>query len=65
MQGPYSTCNQDQLDLQRNLTSLHEWSLKWGTNFNPSKCVILTMSHSESKKTKFYTLEGVIFEDVQ
>ena len=58
-------CTQDQLDLQRDLTSLHEWSLKWGMNFNPSKCVILSMSRSESKLTKFYTLDGVILEHVQ
>ena len=58
-------CTQDQLDLQRDLTSLHEWSLKWDINFNPSKCVFLSMSRSESKLTKFYTLDGVILEHVQ
>ena len=33
---------QDQLDLQRDLSYLHEWSLMWGMNFNPSKCVIIS-----------------------
>ena len=56
---------QDQLNLQHDLTSLHEWSLKWGMNFNPSKSVILSMSRSEHKLTKLYTLAGVILDHVQ
>lgn len=30
-------------ELQRNVTSLHDWSVKWGMTFNASKCVHLQL----------------------
>ena len=38
----------DQLDLQRDLSYLHEWSLKWCMNFNPSKFVIMSMGQAHT-----------------
>ena len=55
---------QDQLDLHHDLSYVHEWSLKWGMNFNPSRCVIMSISHSEHKLSKLYTLAGVILDHV-
>ena len=50
----------DQLELQNDLYRLEEWALTWGMKFNPSNCTILSVSHSRTPLTKFYSLCGVI-----
>ena len=27
------------IELQKNVTALYDWSLKWGMSFNPTKCI--------------------------
>ena len=59
------TAEQDQLILQRDLQSLHEWTVKWGMKFNPSKCQIMHLSRAQEPYTKFYELCGEILESVE
>ena len=59
------TAEQDQLILQRDLQSLHEWTVKWGMKFNPSKCQIMHLSRSQEPYTKFYELCREILESVE
>lgn len=37
---------EDQLALQKDLDILEQWANKWGMQFNPSKCNILSISRS-------------------
>ena len=52
----------DQLALQSDLTKLQQWADLWGMQFNPGKCIILTISHGTPKYQKFYTLCGQILQ---
>ncbi len=45
------TCTEDQIELQRDLTTLENWATKWGMKFNPTKCYILSVSRSTSTST--------------
>jgi len=62
----YRTINlvQDQLQLQRDLDSLTDWTSCWGMSFNPSKCTIITISRSNYPLHKFYMLCGVVLQHV-
>ena len=54
----------DQLQLQRDLEKLTEWTATWGMKFNPSKCTILTVTNSSSPLLYFYSLCGVVLSHV-
>ena len=49
-------CANDQLEMQRDLDSLREWSDQWGMRFNPAKCNILRFHRSKTPLERFYTL---------
>jgi hypothetical protein len=53
----------DQVQLQKDLDSLQEWSITWGMHFNPKKCNIMTISRSKLL-TKFYQLGDSILDHV-
>ena len=56
---------EDQIQLQRDLAILEEWSKTWGMSFNPSKCTILrTRPGSKPPLQHFYTLHGQILKEV-
>jgi len=54
----------DCLLLQKDLEALHQWSVKWKMNFNPSKCKVLTISRSHAPVSFNYHLDGSILEHV-
>ena len=48
---------EDQILLQKDLTTLENWSITWGMPFNPSKCNIFrTRPGSKTSLQHFYTL---------
>ena len=47
----------DQLQLQKDLKSLHNWALKWGMKFNAIKCYKMTIHRSTTAK-KLHLLTG-------
>ncbi len=49
-------CANDQLEMQRDLDSLREWSDQWGMRFNPAKCNIMRFHRSKTPLERFYTL---------
>lgn len=53
----------DCIQLQRDLTSLEEWSKTWGLHFNPKKCYI--MSTGKGKNPYFYQLNGHVLSAVE
>lgn len=53
----------DQATLQKDLTSLEEWGMKWGMHFNASKCNILRISRSKDPFTFMYSLCGQILQE--
>ena len=55
---------EDQLKLQADLKSLEDWASTWGMSFNPSKCTIMSISRSSSPFIFFYSLCGVILQQV-
>ena len=54
----------DSLALQRDLTALEQWCLRWGMRFNVDKCNILRISASTKPISRFYTLGGQILQEV-
>ena len=56
-------CLEDQLALQRDLDALEAWASRWGMKFNPSKCVILSISRS-TPLFKIYSLCGTPLQHV-
>ena len=42
--------------LQKDIDSMHNWSVKWQMNFNANKCHILFMSRKNNKITNTYNL---------
>ena len=54
---------EDQLALQKDLDILEQWANKWGMQFNPSKCNILSISRS-TPLHRFYSLCGTVLQDV-
>jgi len=53
----------DQDILQKDLTSLEQWTNTWGMRFNPAKCTILSISRSRSHQNKLYTLCGEVLQE--
>ncbi|RUS79398.1 hypothetical protein EGW08_012836 [Elysia chlorotica] len=57
--------HQDQVLLQKDLSSLQTWSTTWGMNFNPSKCNVLrTRVGQRGEINYFYTLHDQILAEV-
>ena len=54
---------EDQAILQRDLESLHQWTIRWGMKFNPGKCNIMHLARRKAL-TKLYELCGVVLETV-
>ena len=57
-------CREDQVALQRDLTTLSEWVDTWGMKVNAAKCNIMHISHSQIPHTKFYSLNNQILTEV-
>ena len=53
---------QDQLTLQTDLNSLHEWSATWGLSFNVGKCSMLHIARQVENPCRFYTLGGEVIK---
>ena len=53
----------DQVILNKDLTSLQKWSEMWGMSFNPCKCNILQVSHGDPS-SHFYQLCGEVLQKV-
>ena len=56
---------EDQLQLQRDLDSLTQWSHQWGMSFNPSKCKIISTANHQSPFIYFYQLNKVVLNYVE
>ena len=54
---------EDQLALQKDLDILEQWASKWGMQFNPGKCNILSISRSTPLQ-RFYSLCGTVLQNV-
>ena len=54
---------EDQLAVQKDLDILEQWSNKWGMQFNPGKCNILSISRSIPLH-RFYSLCGTVLQNV-
>ncbi len=55
---------EDQLELQRDLDSLQEWSERWGMRFNPGKCNVMRINRGKNPHERYYSLCGVILAQV-
>jgi len=53
---------EDQLALQNELDILEQWANKWGMQFNPGKCKILSISRS-TPLHRFYSLCGTVLQN--
>jgi len=51
------------LALQKDLHILEQWANKWGMQFNPGKCNILSISRS-TPPHRFYSLCGTVLQNV-
>ena len=56
-------CAEDQIQLQRDLLALEQWSTRWGMHFNTKKCNIMTISRS-TPLTKLYQLNNSVLQQV-
>ena len=54
---------EDQLALQKEVDILEQWANKWGMQFNPSKCNILSTSRSISLH-RLYSLCGTVLQNI-
>ena len=57
-------CIEDLVQLQKDLTSLHEWSIKWDMRFNPKKCYIIS-TPGRYKPSYFYQMKDEVLQQVQ
>ena len=57
-------CREDQLALQRDLTTLSKWGDTWGMKFNAAKCNIMRISRSQTPHTQFYSLNNQVLTEV-
>ena len=48
----------DSIALQSDLTALDLWADRWQVKFNPSKCVVMRMTHNKDKSTTWYQVSG-------
>ena len=48
------------LPLQADLNSIYEWSVQWGMKFNPSKCVVMTVSNKQKPLSSTYYLKNML-----
>ena len=59
---PKSALN-DQAKLQRDLDRLAEWEKRWGMDFHPEKCNILSVTRLKQPYTFRYKLKGHVLEN--
>ena len=57
-------CREDQLALQRDLTTLSKWGDTWGMKFDAAKCNIMRISRSQTPHTQFYSLNDQVLTEV-
>ncbi len=55
---------QDEIKLQRDLTSLQDWSQTWQMQFNAQKCYTLSVIKRGQQLDKKYSLNGHILKSV-
>ena len=55
---------EDSIALQSNLTALNLWADRWRVKFNPSKCVVMRITHNKDKSTTQYQVSGTELRDV-
>ena len=48
----------DSIALQSDLTAVDLWADRWQVKFNPSKCVVMRMTHNKDKSTTWYQVSG-------
>jgi len=56
---------QDCHDLQKDIDALFEWSKKWGLEFSPRKCKVMSVMRCRNGPTFNYCLNGVHLERVE
>ena len=49
---------EDSIALQSDLTALDLWADRWQVKFNPSKCVVMRITHNKDKSTTRYQVSG-------
>ena len=49
---------EDSIALQSDLTALDLWADHWRVKFNPSKCVVMRITHNKDKSTTRYQVSG-------
>ena len=57
-------CQEDQLTLQRDLTTLSKWGDTWGMKFNAAMWNIMRISRSQAPHTQFHSLNDQILTEV-
>ena len=55
----------DQVQLQKDLDSLKEWSSTWQMKFNPSKCQTMQVTRSRKSRAFSYSMHGVNLSSVK
>ena len=55
----------DQQDLQNDLNILVDWSKAWLMDFNPQKCVTITITHKKKPCVFDYTINGQTLQNVK
>ena len=53
---------EDCMILQRDLHTLADWEKKWGMEFHPQKCSVLSVTKSKSPMKYPYQLKGHVLE---
>jgi len=54
----------DQLQLQRDLKSLEDWSILRGMKFNAKKCNIMSISRNETPRKRLYTTDDTVLCEI-
>ena len=53
-------CQNDQVQLQKDLTALFNWSKRWGMRFNAKKCEIMSITRAADTLERMYSLDGEV-----
>ncbi len=56
---------EDQIELQRHLSALEAWTVKWGMSFNALKYNVIRVTRGKQVHSFMYRLGGHILEEVQ
>ena len=55
---------EDHTTLQNDLLTLERWAQTWDMRFNPKKCYVHSMKHTENKSVHFYSLCNQVLQTV-